>query len=174
PGTSEQRRIPMAESRFREGEILLQAALTTAVEADLPASAARTLNNLAVVYESRDRYADALAMTERGLEYYRRMGNRVGEQSLLAGSISTLVLVGRWDDAYARMEEVQDPDAAVVAFSEDLHVVEIACWRGQIDRAREHLQRYADSDVAQAGHDFQHRIAYALHDAMVARMEGDA
>jgi predicted ATPase/class 3 adenylate cyclase len=164
--------ILMTKSRFREAEILLQAALETAVETDLPASAARTLNNLAVLYESRDRYADALATTERGLEYHRRIGNRVGEQSLLAGSISTLVLLGRWDDAYARVDE--SPDAAV-AFSEDLHVVEIARWRGQSDKAREHLQRYADSDVAQAGHDLvQHRIAFALHDAMFARMEGDA
>jgi tetratricopeptide (TPR) repeat protein len=162
----------MMQSRFLESEILLQAALDAAVEADLPSSAARTLNNLAVLYESRDRYADALATTERGCEFYRRMGNRVGEQSSLAGSISTLVLTGRWDDAYARLDEIRSPDAPALDFPETLSIVELACWRGHTDEARELIQLFADADAANA--DLQVRASYSLHEAMFARLNGDA
>jgi tetratricopeptide (TPR) repeat protein len=161
----------MKQSRFLEAEILLQAALDTAAEADLSASAGRTLNNLAVLYESRDRYAEAIATTDRGCEFYRRTGNRVGEQSLLAGSISAFVLTGRWDVAYTRLDQIRS-ECSAFDFPESLYIVSIACWRGQIEEAKELIQVYADLDSANA--DLQVRASHALHEAMVARLEGDA
>ena len=162
----------MTESRFREAEILLQASLATAVDADLPSPAARALNNLAVMYESRDRYADATVAAERGIEYLRRIGDRVAEQAVLAGTISTRVLLGRWDEVYTLLAEVYGSDlTAVGELWEDLHVVEVACWRGRLDEAKEHMQRHSEAALAET--DPQHRTSYIVHSAMLARMEGD-
>jgi class 3 adenylate cyclase/tetratricopeptide (TPR) repeat protein len=162
----------MTQSRFREAEILLQAALATAVEADFPSTAARTLNNLGVLYESCDRYADALATTERAIEFLRRIGDRVAELSFRAGSISAYVLLGRWDDAYAQLAEIQvDPTSAAGVLLEDLFVVQIACWRGRLDEAKETMRHH--SELALTLEDMQHRTTYVLHEALVARMEGD-
>jgi tetratricopeptide (TPR) repeat protein len=163
----------LMESRFREAEILLQAALTTAVDADLPSTVARALNNLAVLYESCDRYEDAIASSARGVEYLRRIGDRTQEQVVLAGTISTRVLVGRWDDAYAQLAEIYGSDLTAVGdLWEDLHVVEIACWRGRLDEAKEHIQRHSEAALPHA--DSQRRTSYILHAALIARMEGDA
>ena len=164
--------ILITQSRFLEAEILLQAALKTADEADLPASAGRTLNNLGVLYESCDRYADALATSEHAMEFLRRIGDRVTERSVQAGSISTCVLLGRWDDAYAFLTEIQGSELAAFNFStEDLHLVGIACWRGRLDEANAHMQRH---EQAAGLADPQNRATYVLHAALLARMEGDA
>ena len=159
-------------SRFRESEILLQAALEIAAGADLPGPAARALNNLAVVYESRDRYADAIAATQRALEFLKRTGDRVLEKSLRAGSISTLVLLGRWEEAYGVFAELEGPELAEVGgVMHAIYVLEIACRRGRVAEAREQLQRYPQ--LAVSSDDPQIRTSYALHEAMIARMEGN-
>ena len=73
----------------------------------------RAMNNLAVVHESSDQYAEAAAISDRGLELARRVGDRVWEELFLLGPISALVLLGRWDAALAR-----EIDAAAEAFQD--------------------------------------------------------
>ena len=100
-----------------------------------------------------------IATADRGVEYLRRIGDRVQEQAVLAGTISTRVLVGRWDDAYALLAEIYGPDLAAVGdLWEDLHVVEIACWRGRLDEAKEHIQRHSEAALPHA--DSQRRTSY--------------
>jgi tetratricopeptide (TPR) repeat protein len=158
-------------SRFRESEILLRAALEIAAQADLPGPAARALNNLAVVYESLDRYADAIAATEQALEFLKRTGDRVSEKSLKAGSISTFVLLGRWDEAYGIRAELEGPELVEVGdVMETVHIVEIACSRGRVAEARAEMERYPESAQSE---DPQVRTSYVLHEAMIARMDGN-
>src|SRR5207302_8554904 len=54
-------------NRLEEARILLEAALGVAVEHDLPSVVLRASNNLAVNLESSDRYAEAMATTDRAL-----------------------------------------------------------------------------------------------------------
>src|SRR5262249_54027827 len=72
-------------NRLEEARILLEGSLALAVEHDIPAAAIRAGNNLAVVYESLDRYADAVALSDRAAAIARRVGDRVWEQRLVAG-----------------------------------------------------------------------------------------
>ncbi len=158
------------QNRLKEAGILLEAALASAAADDLPAAAARASNNLAVVFESRDRYVEALATTERGIEFARRIGDRVSEGSMLAGQISTLVLLGRWDEALEHAAELEASGLlGVTTRSLLLHLVEIDCWRGQPGQARARLDGHTAS-----GEDIQIRSAFALHEAMVLRAEGNA
>jgi tetratricopeptide (TPR) repeat protein len=92
-------------NRLEEARILLQGALDYALTHDLPSAAMRAFNNLAVVFESADRYGDAWETSNRGLELARRIGDRPAEGNFLAGPISAAVLLGRWEDALSRAAE---------------------------------------------------------------------
>ena len=157
----------LRRNRLQEARILLEAASARAV-GSLPRAAARALNNLAVLHESSDRYGDAVNIIEQALEQARRVGDRVWEFQLVSGAISSLVLLGRWDEAFEFAAEAESFPTGEREFGV-LHLVEIDCWRGRVGDARERLARYVegkDSDEAQA------RTTYAIHEAMVLRAEG--
>jgi tetratricopeptide (TPR) repeat protein len=162
--------VLMRQNRLEEARILLEGALARAVADDLPAAAARASNNLAVVFESRDRYAEALAMTARGIEFARRIGDRVWEGQMLAGEVSALVLLGRWNEALERAAELEGTGLVrVTELGLLAPLVEIDCRRGQAGQARARLDRLA---AALEAEEIQTRSLYALHQAMVVRAEG--
>ena len=162
--------VLMRRNRLDEARILLEGALARAVADDFPAAAARASNNLAVVFESRDQFAEALAATQRGIEFARRIGDRVWEVQMLAGEISTLVLLGRWNEALERGTELEATEIGGVA-AQLAHLVEVDCWRGQTGQARARVDGWPPDLDAE---DSQTRSMYAVHEAMVLRAEGKA
>ena len=98
----------MRANRLDEARILLEGALAHARAYELPAPTIRASNNLAVVYESADRYSAAYEAATGGLEVARRVGDRVWESVFLAGPISALALTGRWDEATARVPRIEE------------------------------------------------------------------
>jgi class 3 adenylate cyclase/tetratricopeptide (TPR) repeat protein len=157
------------QNRLEEARILLDGALAIALEHDIPGAAIRASNNLGVAYESSDRYADALAISDRAAAIARRVGDRVWESQLFAGPISALVLLGRWDEALAREAEVN----AIGTVSVEhllVHLVEIDCWRGNVEEARSRLERSSD---LKAHETLEHVAGYLLHEAQVLRTEGN-
>ena len=155
--------------RLAEAEILLEGSIARAEGGELPRAAARALNNLAVNYESADRFSETLATTDRALAHAGRAGDRGWELVLRAGNVSTLVLVGRWHDAIAIADQLaEDPQSHMVA-NMTVHAVEIDCWRGDVERARERLGSNASTD----SDDPQALASQALHEAMVLRAEGN-
>jgi class 3 adenylate cyclase/tetratricopeptide (TPR) repeat protein len=157
-------------NRLEEARILLEGSLATSRAHDLPASTTRAMNNLGVVYESADRYGEAVDLCDEGLEIARRVGDRIWEESFLSGPISALVLLGRWDEAFARSAEVEEllgettrgPDQTTS------FVIAIACWRGDVGEARRLLDRASwllEGDV-------QSWTSYRLHEAQVLQAEG--
>jgi class 3 adenylate cyclase/tetratricopeptide (TPR) repeat protein len=158
--------ILMREDRLEEARILLEAALETAVASDFPSAAARAANNLAVVFESRDRYSDVLTLTERGIEFARRIGDRVWEGQMVVGSISTLILVGRWNEALERGAEFEETDLASLSH-QLVNLVEVECWRGRVAEGRARFERRAVAEQ-----DIQGRSTNSAHEAMLLRAEG--
>jgi tetratricopeptide (TPR) repeat protein len=159
------------QNRLREAGILLEAALASAVADDLPAAAARASNNLAVVFESRDRYAESIVTVRRGVEFARRIGDRVWEGQMLAGEVSSLVLLGRWQEAVERPAELERA-GTLSAGNESLllPLVQIDCWRGRVAEGKARLERYGAG--ARAAEDIQQRSMYGLQEAIVLRAEG--
>src|SRR5204862_1512736 len=145
-------------------------ALDHALAHDLHASATRALNNLAVVFESNDRYREALETSDRMLEVARRVGNRGWEVQSLGGPVSALVLLGRWDEALARAAEAAALPGGVHAEGLELHLVEVDCWRGKPAEARARLEAAHEAGAAA---DPQALSSYALHEAMTLRSEGN-
>jgi class 3 adenylate cyclase/tetratricopeptide (TPR) repeat protein len=160
----------LPRNRLEESRILLQGALDFALTHDLPSAALRAFNNLAVVFESADRYGDALETSNRGLELARRVGDRPSEGNFLAGPISAAVLLGRWEDALSRAAEVESL-AMPMEYVENLLLPlgEVYCQRGNLQEARAHLESHAS---ARESEDIQVRIGYAVIEAGVLRTEG--
>jgi class 3 adenylate cyclase/tetratricopeptide (TPR) repeat protein len=159
------------QNRLEEARILLEAALAMAEAEDLPMAAARASNNLAVVLESRDRYAEARVAVERGIALARRIGDRPWEYQMLTGEISTLVLLGRWNEALELAANLAAPGpVGVTQQAQLLHLVEIDCRRGQVEQARARL----DGHPAALTEDLEARPTYTVHEAMALRTAGDA
>ena len=155
-------------SRQHEAEILVGAALERAVAGDHLTAAHRAANNLAAMLETRDAFSESKDISGRGIEIARRIGDRRTEEFMRAGSVSTDVALGRWEEALAIAEDV-DPTAAYGV--QAAYVVEVDCQRGKVAEARERLGRYtAALDVD----DPQVRTMYLLAETIVLRAEGNA
>jgi class 3 adenylate cyclase/tetratricopeptide (TPR) repeat protein len=162
--------VLLRANRLEEARILLEGALTIGDEHDIPAVVIRTSNNLGVVFESADRYADSVLITDRAEAIARRMGDRVWESQLIAGSISGLALLGRWDEALAREEELQKAGTAEMNRSGLIHLVGIECWRGGLEQARGRLEQAAELAASEST---ESMTAYRLHEGQILRMEGN-
>jgi class 3 adenylate cyclase/tetratricopeptide (TPR) repeat protein len=153
-------------NRHAEARILLEGALARALDNNLHAAALRALNNLGVLLESSDSFDDAVALIDRGLELARRVGNRVWEGSFLGGSVSSLVVLGRWDEARLRVSEAEAsmrPEQVLL-----IPLVTVYCERGDLDGARKRLENPA----FEAPEEIQIRTSLALAEASILRKQG--
>jgi tetratricopeptide (TPR) repeat protein len=85
--------------RKEEGRAVLKHALVLAREHGPAAAAMRAYFNLAATHIESDRYADAVAEVDRGLEFARERGDRGAERQLHSQKLVPLVRLGRWDEA---------------------------------------------------------------------------
>ena len=122
-----------------------------------------------VCFESSDRYPEALELTDRALELARRVGDRVWEGIFLGGPISSLVLLGRWDEALARSAAFGEVGGHGIDASLDSHLVHIRCERGETPLAREWLE---DAARHASEEDIQVEIAHLVAEAQILRSEG--
>lgn len=161
--------VVVQQDRLAEARILLEGAVARAVAEDLPRAAARALNNLGVILESADRYAETLDVVTAAIEQARRAGDRVWELILRTGCLSTLVLLGRWHEALDSAAELEGIEGIELARGQLQSVLEIDCWRGNVEQARRRLE--SDADLGES-EEAQARSGYRLHEAMVLRREG--
>ena len=138
--------MAMQHDRLRESRILLEGALEIALAHELHSAALRAYNNLSVLFWSVDDWKANITNIERALELARRVGHRNWEANFVAGSIGTLDLLGRWDEALARAAEADE--LATNEFARGLRLQVGAHPRGarrarprarDLDQGREHL-----------------------------------
>ena len=100
------------------------------------------MNNLAVVFESADRYADVGRGVVPALQLARRIGDRVWESSFLAGPISSFVIVGRWNEAIELAAEAEEilPDSIHSSNTTPIHLVAIDCGEANAETGRARLE----------------------------------
>ena len=154
-------------NRLEEARILLQGALDHALEHDLHHPALRAINNLAVVHESCDRYADAVELSEQGVELARRVGNKVWENGLIAGPVSSFVVLGRWDEAIARAAELEIATLDTAGLLTVL--ADVYCARGDVPAARQLLEHPGLRETEE----IQTRLGYLTAESTILRAEGD-
>ncbi len=159
----------MRTDRLYEARVLLEAAVSLAVENDLHNEALRALNNLAVAFGCVDQDLESLATVERGLALARRVGDRGWESNLLGFNVGVLIELDRWDEALERASEVEERVTTSFTQSFLLITTRVHVERGNIERARAVLTRNSIVGQSDSGQDVAH---YALAEARVLRGEG--
>jgi tetratricopeptide (TPR) repeat protein len=127
------------------------------------------VNNLGVVLESSDRYAEAYEALEGALALARRRGDRRWESRLRTGSIVELFLLGRWEEALAIAAEEEPQVADEISRGQMLSVALIHCERGELEPARTLV---ASADTLRNSDNPQMRGGYACVEARLRRSEG--
>jgi tetratricopeptide (TPR) repeat protein len=157
-------------ARQEEALALLERALAVALEHHYPASALRAYNNLAEHHFRRDRYELATALHQDGLALARRVGN-----SLWAGLLSSeicypLFVLGRWDEAVVRAEEIpEEAKTRADALGQLLVIPAINAARGDLKEARHLLEIFTRFEHSA---DIQERSAHAVARAVVLGASG--
>jgi tetratricopeptide (TPR) repeat protein len=155
--------------RLAEARILLEAAAARAQAEQLYAGALRAQNNLGVVLEASDRYAEALESISLSLTLARRRGDRRWESLLRTGGIVELYLLGRWEEGLALAAEEEPLVASEIARGQLMTAALIHCEQGRLEPARALLLPAAslrESDNPQT------RAGYAFVEARLLRAEG--
>jgi predicted ATPase/class 3 adenylate cyclase len=158
--------------RLDEAGVLLRRALEVSLEHSLTAAAQRAYNNLAVVLDSQDRFAEQATLCEQALDLARRVGDRVSELAMLTGALTTLISLGRWDEALAWADEARSAEELAERTSTAaslLSLVSLHVPRGELDQARLLLESYR---WAATSEDWQGRAEYMVNRARVLRAEG--
>jgi class 3 adenylate cyclase/predicted ATPase len=105
--------IAADRSRPQESLALVGHALKIALEHDLGEPALRAYLNLADQLYRVDRHEEALGVYEQGLALARRIGNRLWLRYLLCDVPIPLFMLGRWDEALARLDEARAGEEAI-------------------------------------------------------------
>jgi class 3 adenylate cyclase/tetratricopeptide (TPR) repeat protein len=149
--------LVVSPRRPEEGRGLFQLALDHALEHELHQHAATVCGNTSDLALRRDRYADSLRYLEQALGLARRIGERVGEWFALSEMSYALTMLGRWDEALARLGEIPTEQLGANASltSPLTGAVDIHLHRGEFDQARKLLARFDElsrsGDVQVAG-----------------------
>jgi predicted ATPase/class 3 adenylate cyclase len=141
--------------RPEEAQALFKLALDKSLANELHAPAASALANLSDLMLRQDRYAESIAYLQQSLESARRIGHRYNEWFALAEMSYSLTMLGRWDEALARYDEIPEEQLGVDSnlLSPITGVLEIHLHRGKLDEARQLLGHFDDlgrSDDVQA------------------------
>jgi class 3 adenylate cyclase/tetratricopeptide (TPR) repeat protein len=149
---------------------LVTHALEVALEHDLSSAALRAYYNLAETLCRRDRYEEALARYDEGLALARRVGNRRWENNMLLDGAYALALLGRWDEAFARLAEAPISELRGTNLLGYLFVIaELETARGRIAEAERSLMLAVQLEQSA---DVQHRGGYAGAKATVLQAQG--
>ena len=160
--------------RPEEARGLFQLALDTALAHDVHVGSSLACANLSDLGFRRDRYADSIAHLEQALDLARRIGDRQAEWFALGEMTYALTMLGRWDEALARLAEIPDEHLGthINLFSPLSGVLELYLQRGRLDEARRLLHRY-DELARAASSDLQTQTSYEAATAAVRLAEGD-
>jgi predicted ATPase/class 3 adenylate cyclase len=158
--------------RPEEARSLQELSLEIAVQNDLLWQVGHAHFNLSDTGFQRDRYLESLGHLEQGLELTRRVGSRTFEWFALSEMTYALTMLGRWDEALARLAEIPDEQLGALTdlMSPLTGVVEIHLHRGRLDEARRLVARFEHLPAAA---DVQSQGAYASATAAVRLAEGD-
>ncbi|HET7136775.1 MAG TPA: adenylate/guanylate cyclase domain-containing protein [Gaiellaceae bacterium] len=154
----------------QEARALHQLALDTARANQLHDAAMISIANLSDLALQGDRYGESLAYLTEALEEARRTGSRLRESFVLAEMSYALTMLGRWDEALARVDELSEAVEGRESFSVIGGPLEVHLHRGEVAAARELLARF---EALEGSSDLQSLAGYATAEAAVLLAEGN-
>ena len=159
--------LALRRDRPTEARILLEGALGLAHEHELHTAALRSYNNLLVTLDHLDRIPEQLELTDEAIALARRVGDGLWDGLLTSGWMTSLALVGRWDEAVAANAAAGEA-ATVAEAGNRLDLVAVLCERGEVAAARE-LYRQLAAEPTEESYGLAGR---ALFEARLLRAEG--
>jgi class 3 adenylate cyclase/tetratricopeptide (TPR) repeat protein len=164
--------ILVSPRRPQEARSLFQLGLETALAHDLHILATQFLTNLSDLGFQRDHYAESLGYLEQSLALARRIGDRSMEWFSLSELSYGLAMLGRWDEAGARLDEIPDDllgsDSGVTSVLSG--ILELRLHRGDLDGAR---KLFASYDELGQSDDLQFQGCYQAAIAAIRLAEGN-
>ena len=158
------RALLISSRRPEEARRLFQAGLENALAHELYQRASSACFGLSDLDSRRDHYAESLDHLEQALTIARRIGFRQYEWFALSEMTYALSMLGRWEEAVARLAEI--PDEMIGQHTNLLSPLsgpfEIHLQRGELDEARQLLSRFEEishSGDAQAESAYQPALA---------------
>jgi tetratricopeptide (TPR) repeat protein len=148
----------------------LRYSLEIALDNDMSSAALRAYNNLAELLVGRDRLAESLDHYEQGLALARRTGNSLWLNLLLEAIPYPLYMLGRWDEALERANELPDW-AGALELSALLTSLPTICVNRGDSGTLERVRHIALSAVEDSG-DVQKQGGRAALVAVIERAEG--
>ena len=158
----------ISEGRLVEARILLEAALARARAGQLHAAWTRAENNLAVLLQSTDQHADALALIAEMEALTRQRGDREWLTMARLAPITSLVELGRWQEALERVTEADQLRASPFARAELVGAVPVLCEQGTIDAAPALL---AEQEWQREAEQTEAAVAFAATEARLLRAQ---
>jgi predicted ATPase/class 3 adenylate cyclase len=159
-----------AARKPQEARALHQLSLDTARAHELHLLAAVASVNLSDLGFQSDRYGESLGYLEQGLELARRIGDRRREWFALAEMSYALTMLGRWDEALARLGDLPEEILTLADVSSVLSgPLEVYLQRGELAAARELVARF---EGLRGASDVQWRAGYDTAQAAVFLAEG--
>ena len=161
--------------RPEEARALFQLAFDMALRHDDLRQAGVAAASLSDLEFHHDRYASSLRYLDQSIELARRIGERRGEWFVLSEMSYALTMLGRWDEALARLAEIPEERLNVGAnvVSSLTGVIEVHVNRGRLDEARALLSRYGEIEDG-GSVDVQTQGCYWGAVAAIRLAEGDA
>jgi class 3 adenylate cyclase/tetratricopeptide (TPR) repeat protein len=145
--------IVAQRGRREEGLALMRHALELALEHDFAEGASRGYFNLSYLMAGRDRFADANAADEAGLELARRRGSRQWEESFSSHLRGSRFILGDWDEVDVPADELKERTWDELLWSLRLDyvglMVPMQAARGQLEEAREIMARVPSEERAE-------------------------
>jgi tetratricopeptide (TPR) repeat protein len=168
--------------RPQEARSLFALSLEIALAHDEYAGASVVSSNLSNLAFFRDRYSESLVHLEQALELARRVGDRGNEWFAISESTYALTMLGRWEEALVRLDEIPEEQLGVATqlFSPVTGPLEIYLHRGQLEEARSLLSQLEEArsllsrfDAFGHSSDVQARGCYEAGLAAVRLAEGN-
>jgi class 3 adenylate cyclase/predicted ATPase len=158
------------DGRYVEARMLLEGALAHARVLKVSGSASwRTANNLILLFQDTDSYAEAIELSAEVEAQARQRGDREQLAVGRLGAMESLVALGLWQDALERVAEADDLQASLQTRGEAIQAAPVLCERGEAERAKELLTHFGEtreSEQADAA------AAFAGLEARVLRAQG--
>ena len=168
------RAMIVSARRPQEAQGLFQLAFDTAIANELYTLASSILGQLSDGAFRRDQYADSIRHLDEMVAIARRIGHRLYEWFALSETSYALTMLGRWDEALARLAEIppEKLGTSVQLLSPLTGPLDIYLHRGDLDSARRLLSRYGN--ILEEASDVQAVGCYQAASASVRLAEGDA
>ena len=152
-----------AVGRPEESIALMERALALALTLDAPALALRAYHNLAFLAVEHGDQEAAIRHAEAGIAFARQRGDRRWEDLILSQLSEPLYLVGRWDDALQRIDEIAaharraETGYAYGTFSPTL--TRILVHRGELQKAQSLVDSLPSDETTDLQEQTVHRLA---------------